>query len=587
MKIMLVFPPSWTPTMPHLALPTLTAYLRSHGVEVIQRDLNLEVFEAILTREHIEQVLARLREDYGPHAQRRPHRPALPERRVVQWALTRGPELAAQVEEAKATIRGEAFFDGSTGSRAFQIIEHALQIASLPFYPASLDLEGYASAFPVDSSEALLRAVSDPQHNIFIDIYRQSILHDIEREQPDIVGIAVLSIEQMLAGMTLGHLIKERGLPCHVAVGGPHITMLREQIPKVPSIFRLFDSAIVFDGEVPLLRLAEALDGTGDLSRVPNLIYRDGSQVRQNPRERPQRIADLPMPDFEGMPLNRYLAPQLVLPLLTARGCYFGQCAFCNVGYGEHSFYSQLPAEQVAEQMRQLQRRFHVRHIFFSDEAISPRTLRRLSSILATQGDPIYWGGCVRFERVITKELLESMYRGGCRMLLFGLESASEPIINRIGKGTRLEHMSRILRESAEAGIWNHTFFFFGFPGETLDDAQETVNFLYEHKPYIHSAAFGTFLLERYAPAHRFPGAYGIKRIIEDPTKDLAIYFDYEVESGMDEEMAELVASRFLDALPDKPFPHFYVNDIYRFLYASRLSRQRMPLPPWLAEVAH
>ena len=33
--------------------------------------------------------------------------------------------------------------------------------------------------------------------------------------------------------------------------------------------------------------------------------------------------------------------------------------------------------------------------------------------------------------------------------------------------------MSRILQESNDAGIWNHTFFFFGFPGETLEDAQE------------------------------------------------------------------------------------------------------------------
>ena len=54
--------------------------------------------------------------------------------------------------------------------------------------------------------------------------------------------------------------------------------------------------------------------------------------------------------------------------------------------------------------------------------------------------------------------------------------------------------MRRILRESTAAGIWNHTFFF-GFPGETLDDAQQTVNFLYEHKQHIHSAGFGTFLL--------------------------------------------------------------------------------------------
>jgi hypothetical protein len=55
---------------------------------------------------------------------------------------------------------------------------------------------------------------------------------------------------QMLAGMTLGYLIKEAGLPCHVVVGGPHITMLRDELPKAPAIFSLFDSAVVFDGEL-------------------------------------------------------------------------------------------------------------------------------------------------------------------------------------------------------------------------------------------------------------------------------------------------------------------------------------------------
>ncbi|HEX9439715.1 MAG TPA: hypothetical protein VF909_08540, partial [Roseiflexaceae bacterium] len=63
---MLLFPPNWNPAMPHLALPTLTAFLRAYGVEVIQRDLNIEVFDEVLTRRYLEGALARLRRDYGP-----------------------------------------------------------------------------------------------------------------------------------------------------------------------------------------------------------------------------------------------------------------------------------------------------------------------------------------------------------------------------------------------------------------------------------------------------------------------------------------------------------------------------------------
>ena len=503
---------------------------------------------------------------------------------MVAWALAHGPQVAARVERAKRTIRSPAFFDGPMGLGAIETIADALQIASLPFFRAALELNPYRPALTADSTRNILHEVRDPQFNMLRAIYRRSLIADIERLQPDVVGISIPSMAQMVPGLTIAALIKEHGLPCHVTVGGPHITMLRERLARAPALFELIDSAVVFDGEVPLVQLCEALAGHGDLSKVPNLIYRDGTAIRVTERKKPEKIGALPLPDFEGLPLDRYLAPRLVLPLLTARGCYYGKCAFCNVGYGEPESFSLLRSEMLAEQMCTLKRRYGVEEIFFSDEALTPRTLRELSLILHRDGTPLLWGGCARFERPLSGELLRLMYAGGCRMILFGLESASEAIIQRMAKGTQLEHMHRILRESAEAGIWNHTFFFFGFPGETLDDAQQTVNFLYEHRAHINSAAFGTFLLEIDAPAHRFPASFGIMRVIDRPEKDLAIYFDYETAEGMDAQMAELVEARFLETLPKKRFAQFYVNDVYRFLYACHLSRLGRPLPPWLAE---
>lgn len=583
MKVMLLFPPNWTPSMPHLALPTLTAYLREHDVEVIQRDLNAMTFDHILTRDYMVNTLEKLREGYGADASYHPEgRRALPQREHVQWALSEGPKLANDVQRAKRLMRSEAFFEGDKGFDAFQTVIQCLEIASLPFYPASLNLQTYISAYPTDSSQSLLEGVQDENHNIFLDIFRNSILEEIKREQPDVVGISIPSMPQMLAGMTLAYLIKDAGLDCHVTVGGPHISMLRDELAKVPAIFQLLDSAVVFDGEVALLKLVEAVTGDGDLSVVPNLVYRDGDDIHTTDRKIPEKISDLPLPDFDGLPLDIYLAPVLALPLLTARGCYFGKCAFCNVGYGEAESFSQLRAEQLAEQMMALHDKYGVHHIFFSDEAITPKNLRALPPVLRELDTKFHWGGCVRFEKVVNKDMLANAQDTGCRMILFGLESASEAIMERMAKGTKVGDMSRILTESSEVGIWNHTFFFFGFPGETLEDAQETVNFLFNHKPHIHSAAMGTFLMERYSPAHRFPEKFGVSRVVEPPEKDLAIYFDYEVDGGMDANLADRVADRFMDTLPDKSYPQFYANDVYRFLYASYLAEQEKNMVPWL-----
>lgn len=581
MKVMLLFPPNWTPTMPHLALPTLTAYLRQHGVEVIQRDLNLEVFDEILSKDYLQQAVRNLQTIYGDKADKPPQDRPLPSREQLLWALQEGEQLASKVEHAKDVVRSERFFDGPVGLKAFETVIKSLELASLPFYPANLNLQSYNAAAPVDSSKQLLELVKDERYNIFLNIYKRGILKDIIKEQPDVVGISIPSMPQMLAGMTLGHLIKDAGLDCHVTVGGPHISMLRDELPKVPRMFKLFDSAVVFDGEVPLLQLVNELSGDGNLSNVPNLVYKDGEKIQVTARKPPENIADVPMPDFEGLPLGRYLAPYPALPLLTARGCYFGKCTFCNVGYGEAESFSQLRAHTLAEQMHSLKKRYGVRHILFSDEALTPRNLKGLAEHFIAEDSPFHWGGCARFEKVLSKDLLETMSEGGCRMILYGLESASEPVMESMVKGITLENMHRILRESAEAGIWNHTFFFFGFPGETIEDAQETVNFLYDHKEHVNSAALGTFLMERYSPAHRFPDQFGVN-ILEEDDKDLAIYFDYEVDKGMDNDTAEQIMDGFLNSLPDKRYPHFYVSDVYRFLYASYLRDQEKAPPPWL-----
>ena len=588
MKVMLVFPPQWIPAMPHLALPVLTSFLRSQGVDVIQRDLNVETYDAVLSSAYLEQCLDRLRADYARRRDR-----AVPE--GIQWALAEGPGLAAQIAAAKAVFRSPAFYDGEKSLQAFLVLAQALEMASWPFFPAQLDFLNYQPAVPVDSSRHLLPAVRDPQHNMFLDLFQRGIIADIAREQPDIVGISIPTLGQMLAAMTLAYLIKQAGLDCHVTIGGPHVSMLREQLPQTPALFNLIDSAVVFAGEWPLLRLAETLAGDGHLGNVPNLIYKAGDQIRVNPvspvrssglsrSEAAEAATTNQMPDFAGLPLDRYFVPDLVLPLITAHGCYHGQCGFCNVGYGAGKGFYPLPVEQVLEQITTLQAKYGVRHIFFADEAIPPRTLRQLSARLAAQGTPINWCGCARFERGLSDELLQSMARGGCRMLLFGLETASDRLIQHMRKGTQRQTMSRILQASTQAGIWNHTFFFFGFPTETLEEAQETVNFVYAHQDSIHSASPGEFVLERYAPVHLHPARFGVKRIIAQPEQDLAIYFDYELESGLDASLAQTITERLLDVLPTKRYGQYYLHDVNRFLYASHLHAQGQPFPLWLAD---
>jgi anaerobic magnesium-protoporphyrin IX monomethyl ester cyclase len=337
-KVLLVFPPHWHPVMPHLALPALTAYLRGNGVEVIQRDLNVEVFDQVLSSRHLRAVLRRLRKQEKRVALKGLN-PALQQSNLeaIAWAKREGQRIAADIEQAKATVRSKRFFDVATGRDALLTLVDGLMLASVPFYPSEFRIISYQSAYPVDASQAIRASAQDTQFNFFRNLLQAMVMPQIRREAPDVVGISLTSSEQIVAAFTLASLIKEAGLPTHVTIGGKLITGWRELLPKAEPLWDLFDSAIAFEGEVALLRLVEALDGApgggADLSTVPNLMYRDGSGIQVNTFKEPEPAERLPIPDFDGIPFDSYLAPDLVLPVWASRGCYWGRCAFCNEAF--------------------------------------------------------------------------------------------------------------------------------------------------------------------------------------------------------------------------------------------------------------
>src|SRR3989442_13723787 len=60
LKAMLLFPPGWVPTAPYLALPSLTAGLRQHGPEVVQKDVNIEMYDYFFSETFLIWVMARM-----------------------------------------------------------------------------------------------------------------------------------------------------------------------------------------------------------------------------------------------------------------------------------------------------------------------------------------------------------------------------------------------------------------------------------------------------------------------------------------------------------------------------------------------
>lgn len=564
--------------MPHLALPSLTAFLRGNGVETVQRDLNVAFYDQVLTHRHLDVVLQRI--ERGQRRSRVRHMLPPEQVELESWALAEGRRVAERVQRAKDVLRSPRFYDTDQGLEAFVTVADGLKLASVPYFPSRLYFTGYDAPYPLDASQAIVTALRDRQHNMFYDVFQLSVIPQIIREQPDIVGISLTSALQIMAGLTIAHLIREAGIDTHITLGGKMVTCWRDQLPQAEALSYLYDSAVVYAGEQSLLALTQVLEQGGDLGAVPNLIYRDKGKPICTDIVDPCPVQELPPPDLEGLPLETYFTPEPVLPISGARGCYWHRCAFCNVGHGESRHYEEKQAARVVDEMISLAETYQVERFFFCDEAVSPRIMKSVARRIQEAGHPFKWAAAARFEPGLRAETLHDMAQGGCQMLLYGLESGSARILERMNKGTKLDVVRRVLKDGAEAGIWNHLFFFFGFPGETLDDAQETINFVYENAPYVHSICTGTFMLEAFSEVAADPERFGVRQVLKPQDRDLIHYYDYRVSEGLTAQQAERVEAFLLDALPDKENAHIYYHDIFRFLYAARLQGQ--PLPSFL-----
>jgi len=106
----------------------------------------------------------------------------------------------------------------------------------------------------------------------------------------------------------------------------------------------------------------------------------------------------------------------------------------------------------------------------------------------------IKWSDSVRSD-CLDKELILKMKKAGCIALTFGIESGSDSTLKRMKKGIISKKSSDILRWSSSAGIFNIVNFIVGFPQESDEDFQETLDFIRQNINFIHSTSLNKFIL--------------------------------------------------------------------------------------------
>jgi len=588
MKTALLFPPQWYPSQPYLALPTLKAHLEAKGHEVDQFDLNIESYEIFLSRDYLATCVEIVRQRMSSPAYTKDEQEVKTVYRDILTDTRFLDSVLNEVEDAKDVLRDEErFFQFETYKKAYTTLKIAMKLISYAHFPSRLDLDSFfMMGNPEENLSGILSATADTIRNPFIRMYEDYLLSKISWNNYGLVGLSIIHIGQVIPSLTMARILRKRFKHMHIVIGGSVFNRHADLLDNKQALFEdFFHSVIVSEGEKPLEELVCHIKTGKPLKTVPNLIYMEEQEIVRNPKTEALPYEHLACPTFDQLPLDKYLMPYPVLPYMSSRGCYWGKCTFCTHSFIYDSYYRKENETRVAEELGYLGKKYNTKYFTFSDEAISPNAFNRMSKAILKQGVEMRSLGMLKFESgdKETPELFEDIYKAGFLMLFFGLESANDRVLEIIDKGCDQDTERSVLRNSSNAGIWNHLYLFFGFPTEEREEAEDTIQFTVENSEVgtgtIHSVGQSIFALEKDSAIYHNPGKFKIDRIIHNPDRDMAIVFDFDIKAGMPRDEVMEVYEHFNSVIEDT-FPSRniwnYLSREHFLLYLDRFGKEEI-----------
>ena len=210
-----------------------------------------------------------------------------------------------------------------------------------------------------------------------------------------------------------------------------------------------------------------------------------------------------------------------IAPYMLMEGCFY-ECIFCACSNTKEIF--SLSPKQAVAQLRELNEKYGIRYFFFLNRLInvSKKFMNEFCDELIASKLDILWSDCARADN-LDRELLLKMRKAGCVRLIYGLETASPRLLKFIDKRIKPERLEDIIRWTDEAGILSGLEIILGFPGETREDLQITVDFINRNKAYLNTVYCNILYVEKTSKLYSFPERYGIKNLSDVAYSDASL----------------------------------------------------------------
>ena len=355
----------------------------------------------------------------------------------------------------------------------------------------------------------LASALKKNGHDVLIlDGLREKIEYD--PSEWDIVGVSAMST---YFPECIEEVKKAKSYGLKTIIGGPHIIC----DPIQSLIDSGADYAAIGEGERTMTQLAAGLPP----AQVDGLAYWNNGKVVQSKqsdamigetesgattflmkenmytlqvgklkRDFQLNIDDFGRPDWSSIDPRTYpVAPHGMIahahpiaPIITTRGCPYS-CTYCSAPITAGKRMRYRDPKNVVDEIEMLVNDFGVKEIQIEDDNF---TLNRKHCIticeeILKRGIKVLWSlpNGVRIDK-LDKEMLLLFKKAGCVSMALGIESANQRILDMIKKELNQEIVKKVVQDVADVGIETVGFFMIGFPTETKQEIENTINFALE-----------------------------------------------------------------------------------------------------------
>jgi radical SAM superfamily enzyme YgiQ (UPF0313 family) len=260
-------------------------------------------------------------------------------------------------------------------------------------------------------------------------------------------------------------------------------TMPREAMERAPDV----DGMFVGEPEDGIAALAQ-LESLDQLETIGSLTFRkDGAIVPHRAHGSYAAFLETPYPAWDLLDLTRYRVPLVNVPYViveTSRGCPYS-CDFCVAPIHQGHKFRERTAKQLVDEIEHGYRTFGLTFFYLWGDTVTlnVKSFSAFCEELIARNLPIQWFGNARADNLTDPAFVKRLRQSGCWMLALGIETESEETRKDMMKRLEGQKIRAALNNMRAAGIKSFAFFILGYPGDTPQTLDRTVEYAVELDP--------------------------------------------------------------------------------------------------------